>query len=250
MPMPLMYARHAILTFVRASLFVFLFFLTAIMSSSHPSGTLPVMPSASLSPPPVVSPTPASPIGAATTSGEETGTGKRRYNLTPSEQQALHLQRLLSKPDREVKIPKPAREKELRPPREMIKNVSGSSAGAGSGEFHVYKHSRRREYERIKLMEDKAEREKERQAYEERQKALEEQVSAKTSKNRAKREKKKNAKAAARGTAAPDKAPAPLADEGQEERGDEGKRRRINAEGAAQILFRRRGSEEQDEDEG
>ena len=26
--------------------------------------------------------------------------------------------------------------------------------GAGSGEFHVYKQNRRREYERVKLMED------------------------------------------------------------------------------------------------
>ena len=37
-----------------------------------------------------------------------------------------------------------------------MKNVQGSSAGAGSGEFHVYKASRRREYERLKIMEDQA----------------------------------------------------------------------------------------------
>lgn len=36
-----------------------------------------------------------------------------------------------------------------------MKNVQGSSAGAGSGEFHVYKQSRRREYERIRLMTEK-----------------------------------------------------------------------------------------------
>lgn len=36
-------------------------------------------------------------------------------------------------------------------------NVQGSTAGAGSGEFHVYKQSRRREYERLKIM-DEAER--------------------------------------------------------------------------------------------
>lgn len=38
----------------------------------------------------------------------------------------------------------------------MMKNVQGSSAGAGSGEFHVYKQNRRREYERLKLMDEKA----------------------------------------------------------------------------------------------
>lgn len=37
-----------------------------------------------------------------------------------------------------------------------MKNVQGSSAGAGSGEFHVYKQSRRREYERLKLMDETA----------------------------------------------------------------------------------------------
>lgn len=55
-----------------------------------------------------------------------------------------------------MSIPKPAKEKTLRPPREMMKNVQGSSAGAGSGEFHVYKQNRRREYERLKLMDEKA----------------------------------------------------------------------------------------------
>lgn len=40
--------------------------------------------------------------------------------------------------------------------KQMMKNVQGSSAGAGSGEFHVYKQNRRREYERLKLMDEKA----------------------------------------------------------------------------------------------
>lgn len=34
----------------------------------------------------------------------------------------------------------------------------GSSAGAGSGEFHVYRHLRRKEYARQKYMKEKAER--------------------------------------------------------------------------------------------
>jgi hypothetical protein len=46
-------------------------------------------------------------------------------------------------------------EKALKPPPEMVKNVQGSAAAAGSGEFHVYKHSRRREAERVKQMEYK-----------------------------------------------------------------------------------------------
>jgi hypothetical protein len=52
-------------------------------------------------------------------------------------------------------MPTATQERTVRAPAEMMKNVQGSSAGAGSGEFHVYKQSRRREYERLKIMEDK-----------------------------------------------------------------------------------------------
>jgi Protein of unknown function (DUF1168) len=73
--------------------------------------------------------------------------------MTPAELQAAS--KLMAQPEKEVKIPPPrSEEKQLRAPRELMNNVSGSSAGAGSGEFHVYKHARRREYERIQLMEN------------------------------------------------------------------------------------------------
>jgi hypothetical protein len=66
------------------------------------------------------------------------------------------LDKLLNNPDKEIRLPTAPKERTLRAPVEMMKSVQGSSSGAGSGEFHVYKQSRRREYERIKLMEDKA----------------------------------------------------------------------------------------------
>lgn len=79
--------------------------------------------------------------------------------LSGAESQAddwFQVEKLLANPDREVALPQATKEKTLRAPYEMMKNVQGSAAGAGSGEFHVYKASRRREFERVKIMEDKA----------------------------------------------------------------------------------------------
>ena len=80
----------------------------------------------------------------------------KRAKLTAHQQQAQAISKLLEHPEREVKMPTGPREKSIRPPRDVMKNVTGSSAGAGSGEFHVYKQQRRREYERIQLMEEEA----------------------------------------------------------------------------------------------
>ena len=79
-----------------------------------------------------------------------------RNQATPYSLQAYALEKLLHDPLKPVSIPAPppAGVKVLRAPRDQMKNVQGSSAGAGSGEFHVYKESRRREYERIQLMEE------------------------------------------------------------------------------------------------
>lgn len=80
-----------------------------------------------------------------------------KHALTAVERQRAQLAKLLKDPSKPAFIPPPPKEKNIRPPREMMKNVQGSSAGAGSGEFHVYKANRRREYERLKLMEDQKE---------------------------------------------------------------------------------------------
>jgi len=66
------------------------------------------------------------------------------------------LEKLLANPDKEVKLPAGMAERigGVRAPKEIIKSVAGSASAAGSGEFHVYKHSRRREAERIRHMEE------------------------------------------------------------------------------------------------
>ncbi|KAF8719118.1 hypothetical protein AX14_011429 [Amanita brunnescens Koide BX004] len=122
-----------------------------------------------------------------TTSTEAT----HRHAVTPLDKQRLQLKRLFKDPLKPAFIPPPPQDKTMRPAREMMKNVQGSSAGAGSGEFHVYKASRRREYERIKLMEEESQKESITAEFERKKKEAEDLANAKTVKNRAKRQKKK-----------------------------------------------------------
>ncbi|KAK5727755.1 hypothetical protein LTR17_012517 [Elasticomyces elasticus] len=118
---------------------------------------------------------------------------KKRALNTPLSQQSASVEALFANPDREINIPSTssALSRSLAPPPEIVTNVQGSSAGAGSGEFHVYKASRRREYERLRAMDEEVEREeadKEFEASRAEARRKEEEVLAR---NRAKREKAK-----------------------------------------------------------
>ncbi|KAI5477599.1 DUF1168 domain protein [Pseudohyphozyma bogoriensis] len=116
-----------------------------------------------------------------------------RGTATAADVQRHALAKLLADPSKPVHIPAPPREgvKQLRAPRETMKNVQGSSAGAGSGEFHVYKQSRRREYERLQLMDEEEALTKEKQAALDRQAENLAKEEEKTAKNRLKRQRKK-----------------------------------------------------------
>lgn len=133
-----------------------------------------------------------------------------RHALTAVEKQRAQLDRLLKDPTKPAYVPLPPKEKSVRPAREMMKNVQGSSAGAGSGEFHVYKSGRRREYERLKIMDEQAQevgglirpllqmqmlliyiQESLTAEFERKRREAQEAAEAKTAKNREKRQKKK-----------------------------------------------------------
>ena len=101
----------------------------------------------------------------------------------------------MSNPTKPVFIPEPRKEKDVNKAADFQYNVMGSSAGAGSGEFHVYRQIRRKESDRQKELGKRKDRDDMNEAYHQK---LEENVKAaeeKTAKKRAKRLKKKqNAK--------------------------------------------------------
>lgn len=119
----------------------------------------------------------------------------KKRALTPGGKLAADVEALFAKPDREIHIPGSKPGKGLAPPPEIVANVQGSSAGAGSGEFHVYKASRRREYERLRLMDEEVKKEEEEKEFQKRKEEQERLDREKTEKNRTKREKARARKA-------------------------------------------------------
>lgn len=124
---------------------------------------------------------------------------KARGPITATSQQSSQIDALFANPDREVKLPTGPKTKTLAPPPEIVTNVQGSSAGAGSGEFHVYKASRRREYERLRMMDDEMRKEEADKVFQEKREEMKKKDEEKTSKNKKKRDKAKARKEKAKG---------------------------------------------------
>ncbi|ORY64020.1 uncharacterized protein BCR38DRAFT_204286 [Pseudomassariella vexata] len=118
----------------------------------------------------------------------------KKRALTPVSAQAATVEALFSRPDQEVHIPPSSSavaKARLAAPPEIVTNVQGSSAGAGSGEFHVYKASRRREYERLRQMDEEVRKEKDSEEFEKEMEERAKRDEEKTRRNRERREKQK-----------------------------------------------------------
>ncbi|GFR98886.1 PRKR-interacting protein 1-like [Elysia marginata] len=109
-----------------------------------------------------------------------------RVIKTPVDLQRLKLEKLMNNPTKEVIIPEKSKEKAPRAPLEFIRNIWGSSAGAGSGDFHVYRGVRRREYARQKFINEKAEKEGLDEAYKQKIEQNRKEAVERTAKNKAK----------------------------------------------------------------
>jgi len=76
----------------------------------------------------------------------------------------------------------------------VIKNTPGSTAGAGSGDFHQYRYLRRKEMFRVRKMEAELKKEKEDKEFEDMRLGKVSKAEAKTSKKAAKRKRQKELK--------------------------------------------------------
>lgn len=113
---------------------------------------------------------------------------------TPAEEQRLKLERLMRNPDKLAPIPDRPKEWNPRAPPEFVRDVMGSSAGAGSGEFHVYRHLRRREYQRQDFLDKMADKQDQDVKYLDKVEQNKQAAEDRTAKRRKKREKLKQKK--------------------------------------------------------
>jgi hypothetical protein len=96
-----------------------------------------------------------------------------------------------------IKDDKDGSGKEIKPgavTTEKVSNPYGSTAGAGSGEFHVYRHARAREAARWKALDASEQQALEQQQFQEQVKLTHNEEAEKTARRRKKRQREKEAK--------------------------------------------------------
>eukprot|EP00051_Salpingoeca_urceolata_P006057 m.80461 g.80461 ORF g.80461 m.80461 type:complete len:193 (-) comp14664_c0_seq2:150-728(-) len=111
-----------------------------------------------------------------------------------TEEYRWRIEQMQKNPERAAALPQPKRERGAPKVRDFNPNVQGSSAGAGSGEFHVYRHEREREYARQAFLNAEEEKRLADEAYMRKKELFEKEAEEKTAKKRAKRQRQKQKK--------------------------------------------------------
>ncbi|KAJ1728671.1 hypothetical protein LPJ61_003909, partial [Coemansia biformis] len=106
--------------------------------------------------------------------------------------QRNHIERLMLNIDKSIELPASTKPT-LKPPPEIVLNVRGSSAGAGSSDFSIYRDLRRKENARMKFMEAEAAEDIAKERFADEAESLKRKDDERTAKNRAKRQ-RRNAK--------------------------------------------------------
>merc|ERR1719322_1370786 len=115
----------------------------------------------------------------------------RKGPKTAYDVQRSKLEKLMKNPEKPVNIPGPRKEKDPNKAPEFVYNVMGSSAGAGSGEFHVYRQIRRKEMFRTRILDREREKEELDDAFQVKVAEVKKAEDEKAEKKRKKRNKKK-----------------------------------------------------------
>merc|ERR1719481_361206 len=97
----------------------------------------------------------------------------------------------MADPKKPVHIPERPKDRNVNKAPEFNHNIMGSSAGAGSGEFHLYRQMRRKEHNRQAILGYRARRDQLNAAYHEKLEENKKAAEDKTAKKRQKRQKKK-----------------------------------------------------------
>merc|ERR1739838_862196 len=121
----------------------------------------------------------------------EASSSKPKGAKTAYDVNRAKIEKLMKNPERPVNIPEPRKEKDPNKAAEFVYNVMGSSAGAGSGEFHVYRQIRRKENARQKIMGDQKAKDDQNAEYHAKIEENGREADERTAKKRAKRQKQK-----------------------------------------------------------
>ncbi|KAJ1824287.1 PRKR-interacting protein 1 [Coemansia sp. RSA 2675] len=152
-------------------------------------------------------------MASSSTAGDALSRERKPVNPALAKQRA-HIESLMQNVDKPIELsPSSNKRPLLKPPPEIVLNVRGSSAGAGSSDFHTYRELRRKEHLRVKLMEAEAAEDAIGEEFDKERESLKRQDEEKTAKNRAKRQKRNKAKQSAKKTKPDEKAARPVADD-------------------------------------